>query len=220
MHVFIDESGSFSGFHAGSISVVGVLAIPDQLRAISEEVGDERSLLVCCKAFRAKVEAFPNLSVRKIPQAVLKKCEWGKDDYSLNVANLPSAIIADDDLPADIVFEELKRIGQCSSRSQFSREWLGREESYYRSITVKRRRPSAEAQLNLVSRLRDLAVTRICLHSVQVTFRLLGFLCFSALAPLLVRRRSLAIAIEDEPRHRKVRRDLRDATGKWPRTCL
>jgi adenine-specific DNA-methyltransferase len=29
--------------------------------------------------------------VRKIPQAVLRKCEWGKDDYSLNVANLPMA---------------------------------------------------------------------------------------------------------------------------------
>lgn len=29
MHVFIDESGSFSGFHAGSISVVGALIIPN-----------------------------------------------------------------------------------------------------------------------------------------------------------------------------------------------
>jgi hypothetical protein len=29
VHVFIDESGSFSGFHAGSIGVVGALAIPD-----------------------------------------------------------------------------------------------------------------------------------------------------------------------------------------------
>lgn len=63
----------------------------DQLRAISEEVGDERSLLVCCKAFRANPDAFPNLTIRKIPQAVLKKCEWGRDDYSLRVANLPVA---------------------------------------------------------------------------------------------------------------------------------
>jgi hypothetical protein len=30
MHIFLDESGSFTGFHAGSISVVGALAIPDQ----------------------------------------------------------------------------------------------------------------------------------------------------------------------------------------------
>jgi adenine-specific DNA-methyltransferase len=62
-----------------------------QLSAISEEVGDERTLLVCCKAFRANVDAFPNLTIKKIPQAVLRKCEWGHDDYSLNVANLPEA---------------------------------------------------------------------------------------------------------------------------------
>lgn len=62
-----------------------------QLAAISEEVGDERTLLVCCKAFRTDPDAFPNLTIRKIPQAVLRKCEWGKDDYSLNVANFPEA---------------------------------------------------------------------------------------------------------------------------------
>jgi adenine-specific DNA-methyltransferase len=63
----------------------------EQLASISDEVGDERTLLVCCKAFRANADAFPNLTVRKIPQAVLRKCEWGKDDYSLNVATLPEA---------------------------------------------------------------------------------------------------------------------------------
>ena len=62
-----------------------------QLKAISEDVGEGRTLLICCKAFRANLDAFPNLTVRKIPQAVLRKCEWGKDDYSLNVANLPMA---------------------------------------------------------------------------------------------------------------------------------
>jgi adenine-specific DNA-methyltransferase len=61
----------------------------EQLAAISDEVGENRSLLVCCKAFRANPEAFPNLTVKKIPQAVLRKCEWGKDDYSLKVENLP-----------------------------------------------------------------------------------------------------------------------------------
>ena len=63
----------------------------DQLSAVSEAVGDERTLLVCCKAFRANADSFPNLTIRKIPQAVLRKCEWGRDDYSLNVANLPEA---------------------------------------------------------------------------------------------------------------------------------
>jgi len=63
-----------------------------QLLAISEEVGDTRTLLVCCKAFRADADEFPNLTIRKIPQAVLRKCEWGKDDYSLNIASLPEAV--------------------------------------------------------------------------------------------------------------------------------
>jgi adenine-specific DNA-methyltransferase len=63
----------------------------EQLRAISEEVGEERSLLICCKAFNAKPDAFANLTINKIPQSVLRKCEWGKDDYSLRVANLPMA---------------------------------------------------------------------------------------------------------------------------------
>jgi hypothetical protein len=58
----------------------------------------------------------------------------------------------------DLVFEHLKRIGQCESRSAFSRDWLGREESYYRGIQARGHKASAEAQLNLVSRLRDLGM--------------------------------------------------------------
>src|SRR5262249_22296566 len=68
-----------------------------QLVAISEEVGGSRTLLVCCKAFRTNsADAFQNLTIRKIPQAVLRKCEWGHDDYSLNVASLPEAPRVDD----------------------------------------------------------------------------------------------------------------------------
>jgi adenine-specific DNA-methyltransferase len=63
----------------------------DHLAALSEEVGKKRTLLVCCSAFRGKADAFPNLTLKKIPLAVLHKCEWGHDDYSLNVANLPQA---------------------------------------------------------------------------------------------------------------------------------
>ena len=33
----------------------------------------------------------PNLTLKKIPKMVLARCEWGHDDYSLNVANLPMA---------------------------------------------------------------------------------------------------------------------------------
>ena len=60
-----------------------------QLANLSEEVGDNRTLLVACAAFRANTDEFPNLTIRKIPQAVLKSCEFGKDDYSLKIAQLP-----------------------------------------------------------------------------------------------------------------------------------
>ena len=63
----------------------------DQLQALSDEVGDHRSLLVMCTAFRGKPDRYPNLTIKKIPKAVLTRCEWGKDDYSLQVENLPKA---------------------------------------------------------------------------------------------------------------------------------
>lgn len=63
----------------------------DQLAQLSDEVGPDQTLLVLCTAFRAKRDQFPNLTVKKIPRAVLSRCEWGHDDYSLQVENLPKA---------------------------------------------------------------------------------------------------------------------------------
>lgn len=63
----------------------------EMLTRLSDEVGPERSLLICCSAFRFDPGRFPNLTIKKIPKAVLKKCEWGHDDYSLEIKNLPKA---------------------------------------------------------------------------------------------------------------------------------
>lgn len=63
----------------------------DVLTKISDEVGDSRSLLICCSAFRVKPDAFANLTLKKIPKAVLHKCQWGQDDYSLEIKSLPKA---------------------------------------------------------------------------------------------------------------------------------
>lgn len=60
----------------------------EQLATLSAEVGLQRSLLVVCNAYRGKADTFPNLTVKKIPASVLASCEWGRDDYSLNVANV------------------------------------------------------------------------------------------------------------------------------------
>lgn len=72
----------------------------EQLEFISDQVGNERSLLICCSAFRGKND-FPNLTVKKIPQAVLSRCEWGKDDYSLNVQEMPPVQAVSDADSAD-----------------------------------------------------------------------------------------------------------------------
>ena len=53
-------------------------------------------MLICCSAFHGisatqAAERWLNLTLKKIPKMVLARCEWGHDDYSLNVANLPMA---------------------------------------------------------------------------------------------------------------------------------
>lgn len=61
----------------------------DRVQQIAEEVGEGRSLLICCSAFKCARDAFVNITLKKIPQTVLHQCEWDHDDYSLNVDNLP-----------------------------------------------------------------------------------------------------------------------------------
>ncbi len=56
------------------------------LDRLAEEVGDG-SLLVCCSAFVGNSKAYPNISVRKIPAAILEKCEWGREGYPLDLKN-------------------------------------------------------------------------------------------------------------------------------------
>ena len=60
----------------------------DQLQKLSNEVGEGRTLLVCCSAFKHTKGHFPNLTVKKIPKMIMTRCEWSNDDYSLNVQNL------------------------------------------------------------------------------------------------------------------------------------
>lgn len=70
----------------------------EQLRTISDEVGPDRTLLICCKAFEGgNANSFANLTIRKIPGAILDRCEWGKDDYSLKIEALP--LIEDEPAP-------------------------------------------------------------------------------------------------------------------------
>ncbi len=73
----------------------------DKLEALSEEVGSDRTLLVMCGAFRCEAGRFANLTLKKLPKAILDKCQFGQDDYSLNVANLSDDATADSDVAQD-----------------------------------------------------------------------------------------------------------------------
>ncbi len=77
----------------------------EQLQQISDEVGGDKTLLVCCTAFRCKPDRFDNLTIKKIPKMVLSRCEWAHDDYSLNVENLPQI---ERDPEQESLFSEVK----------------------------------------------------------------------------------------------------------------
>ena len=56
------------------------------------------------------------------------------------------------------IYGELKRMGSCNSRSDFSACWLGREESYFRSIQAKGLEPSVQAHAHLAAHLKKMGV--------------------------------------------------------------
>ena len=73
----------------------------EYLDGIREEMQPDESLLICCKSFQEACEnRYENITVRKIPNMLLGRCEFGKDDYSLNIENLPW--LAEKETPADI----------------------------------------------------------------------------------------------------------------------
>lgn len=65
------------------------LVTQQMVESIVEQMKENETLLICCKAYNVNVEDFPQVTIKKIPQAILNKCEFGRDDYSLNVNNLP-----------------------------------------------------------------------------------------------------------------------------------
>jgi adenine-specific DNA-methyltransferase len=60
------------------------------LDKIHDEMQADESLLICCKSFSKPCEGrYPNITVKKIPKMLLGRCEFGKEDYSLNIVNMP-----------------------------------------------------------------------------------------------------------------------------------
>lgn len=70
----------------------------EQLDRIHEEMKPNESLLICAKAFAAGCkERHGDITIKKIPQAVLGRCEFGKDNYDLNIINAPKDNEVEDD---------------------------------------------------------------------------------------------------------------------------
>lgn len=63
----------------------------ESLDQIHDEMLPGESLLICCKAFQKECKGkYTNITIKKIPQMLLGRCEFGKEDYSLNIVNMPT----------------------------------------------------------------------------------------------------------------------------------
>ncbi len=56
----------------------------------------------------------------------------------------------------EYVFDELCRLGSCSSRSDWSVDWLGSNAAYYRSVLAREEMISIQAQAHLAATLRNI----------------------------------------------------------------
>ena len=56
---------------------------------IHGEMKIDESLLICCTSFSKAADKYPNITIKKIPKMLLGRCEFGKEDYSLNIVNMP-----------------------------------------------------------------------------------------------------------------------------------
>lgn len=60
------------------------------LDRIAEEMKPDESLLICCKSYQKACDnKYTNISIKKIPNMLLGRCEFGKEDYSLNIIDMP-----------------------------------------------------------------------------------------------------------------------------------
>jgi adenine-specific DNA-methyltransferase len=62
----------------------------EYLDLIHQEMAEDESLLICCKAFQEGADQrYDNINIKKIPLILLNKCDFGVDSYSLNIVGLP-----------------------------------------------------------------------------------------------------------------------------------
>ncbi len=61
------------------------------VESIKSTMQDDEYLIIACKSFDADlVDKFSNINIKKIPQMLLSKCEFDRDNYNLNIINPPT----------------------------------------------------------------------------------------------------------------------------------
>ena len=68
----------------------------EYLDLLAQELDESESMLICCQAFQEGAEKrYDRISIKKIPQSVLSRCDFGVDNYNINIVDL-SAIDYED----------------------------------------------------------------------------------------------------------------------------
>jgi adenine-specific DNA-methyltransferase len=63
----------------------------EMLDKLHNELAEDETLLICATSFAKGLESrYINIKLRKIPLMLLGRCEFDKDNYNLNIINLPA----------------------------------------------------------------------------------------------------------------------------------
>ena len=60
------------------------------LDSITDSMEDDEYLIIACRSFESGLDkAYDHITLKKIPQMLLSRCEFGKTDYNLNIVHPP-----------------------------------------------------------------------------------------------------------------------------------
>lgn len=62
----------------------------NDINKIKEEMNDAEYLVIACTSYDKEIDrSYKNIKIKKIPEMLLSKCKFGKDNYNLNIINPP-----------------------------------------------------------------------------------------------------------------------------------
>jgi len=63
----------------------------EYLDSIYNQMKEDEYLLISCKSFNSHLDKkYKNVAIKKIPDSILRNCEFGKDNYNLNIISPPN----------------------------------------------------------------------------------------------------------------------------------